>query len=386
VNKILPIVIILFINCLNHSVLSQVNYFEGRIVTVNNDTIYGYIKDCGSIRHSRVCLFKNHMSDKSITKFYPNDIQSYMIFGHKYFVKQRVYYNNEFKDYFLDVLVDGNIKLYSFYKGKNIKYYIQRDNKELIPLINDLYVSARPKNHYSDNYTVMWHQHEFENKIYKDTLYSICRDNKYLKSQLINLEYNHKSLISFTKELLTTECEKDNCVTFERNLKTIETKFGFYMGSSFIKNFINGPDFQISIPIGTFFNQPLFLINERLSFQAEAYYSQMVFNHIKHDKIGFPIMLKHQFLSKDLSPVIGIGKELGYYFTENERYKSNKGSLVFDFGFNFVLNPNLSLFSNIRYQHYNIEEERLKSDFESFIENKGAKNIKLISIQLGIII
>jgi len=62
------------------SVLGQVNFKEGRVITTNNDTLYGLIRDNGLIRNTKVCLFKETKGGKTV-KYYPEDIQSYLIFG-----------------------------------------------------------------------------------------------------------------------------------------------------------------------------------------------------------------------------------------------------------------------------------------------------------------
>ena len=60
----------------------QMNFREGQVITNNQDTLVGYIKDCGLSRNAKECLFK--LSKKSaVITYTPSEISSYHIFGYK---------------------------------------------------------------------------------------------------------------------------------------------------------------------------------------------------------------------------------------------------------------------------------------------------------------
>ncbi len=371
------IILVLITHLSIGSVLGQVNFKEGRVITSNNDTLYGLIRDNGLLRSTKVCLFKENKSAKTI-KFYPEDIQSYLIFGEKYFIKQEIFHKNKFENYFLEVLVEGDVNLLHFYKNDEIRYYIQNNN-ELIPLINERFTTPSPLG----NFYLLWTSYEIDHLLYKDTLYSLCGYNTDLLYQLKRLEYNHKSLIKYTKNCITGDCAKDTCVTFEKDLYRIKDKFGFYVGTNFIRNYETDPDFQTTFPVGIFFNHPFKLINERFSFQAELNYSKFSHNQLVHDKFAMPLLLKYEFFSKDFSPFMGIGTEIGYYLS-SDNYKINKSSLLLDFGVNYKLSSKISLFTNVRYQHFNVQYGNTKARLDLSERKRGPKEIRLALLQLGI--
>jgi len=62
----------------------QFNFKKGFVITLQNDTLSGFINDAGSIKNASVCLFKPDKRSKAI-KYLPEDIRAYTILGDKYY-------------------------------------------------------------------------------------------------------------------------------------------------------------------------------------------------------------------------------------------------------------------------------------------------------------
>jgi hypothetical protein len=100
--------------------------------------------------------------------------------------------------------------------------------------------------------------------------------------------------------------------------------------------------------------------------------NETIYSKLKWDVVGVPLSIQYRYSVKKVSPTIGFGKEFGFVvnsdivaitegkFPEDEPiitsnefiYKYQKGGWFLDLGCDFELNSRLSLFSNIRIQHY----------------------------------
>jgi hypothetical protein len=138
------------------------------------------------------------------------------------------------------------------------------------------------------------------------------------------------------------------------------------------------------MPFGIFYHIPLSFIHDRLSFQNEVLFRRLqydqlynapnetIYTKLKWDVIGIPFLLQYRISVKPFSPTIGFGKEIGIVMnsdivaltegievyeepviTSNEYiYRLQKGGWFIDLGMDYYVNRKLSLFSNIRIQHY----------------------------------
>ncbi len=404
-------------------VQGQLNYKPGHIVTNAKDTIVGQINDGGGIRNAKYCLFRE-TEDSKATRYYPGDIEAFSISGEKYFVSRQISNDNVSKICFLEVLLEGKINLYYYYKSNFPLYYIEREGGELTGLQN--------KDFYNSNlqyeYPINWKAYKLGTKVYKDTLYSFFKDCAPVLNQLDIVEYNHKSLLNTSKKYVDLTCTGNDCITYEKDLNISRPGFGVFSGIQFSK--ISFYRYRIesgivsSFPVGVFYNIPIDLISERLSFQLELTATRINYNNgftnqtsdfedlkIRSSIISVPLLLKYTLPKEKFSPSIGFGKDNGFIIDSKAKYKTTrynsegilsfgdvdyslqkfqKGGWFLDLGMDYKISPKISFFTSLRFQrHYNlIISDEYYNNYTFKVAEENTDAVKLITyaseIHLGI--
>jgi hypothetical protein len=367
---------------------AQLNYRNGYVITLQNDTLFGKINDGGSICNTKVCLFKSGIKSKKV-KYYPADIKAYRFDGGKYYVSQKLITKGESKSVFTEVLLDGKISLYTDLSSLNMKYYLEMEDGTLTGLSNKNFrVQYQPdldKLVYGKKYWLIC-------KVFRDTLYSVFKASEKIQKQVDFVAYNHESLIKITKAYLNETCKENGCIKYEKDFKESRSRFGAFVGmqmsniiikESLLNSDAEGykSDIINSFPIGVFCNFPISIINDRLLIQIEVITNSINYKSfgyldkinrltsIKYKTLGIPLMVKYEISNKKLSPTIAFGKETSFNlkskvtrnFTEEEiikhDYSNNnfihriqKGGWFCELGLDYELSPKLSLFSNLRFQ------------------------------------
>jgi hypothetical protein len=133
--RTLSLIVLLVIVASLTEVYGQANFSEGRVITAQSDTLFGLIKDGFTPRNSKICIFKEDKKAKAI-KYYPQDLKSYQIAGGVYYASKEVLVKDEIKQVFALVLLEGDLNLYHQREDKENSYFIQKDQGELIALVN----------------------------------------------------------------------------------------------------------------------------------------------------------------------------------------------------------------------------------------------------------
>ncbi len=404
------------------STYCQYNFIKACLVTNDNDTICGLIRDGGGIRNSRKCVYKKNRNDKAI-KYSPVEIKSYWFAGDKRYSAQNTFIKKEYKPSFFDVLLEGSINLYYCRKNQDMSYYLEKDQGQLIGLRNEKILKPT---HIDDDR--VWHEQLVNSNAYIDTLYALFKDCKNIQGQLRQVEYNDKSLINITKAYLNSACQGENCITYEKDFSSSKSRFGIYTGIQVSKIFFTDSDAEsepiASVPLGIFYNIPLSRISERFSFQTELIIRNLNydqgFTNIPDDleeirisswTLGIPLFLKYKLSRKKLIPTIGFGKQFGLVLNSSVVYTINdsspeespwpedfgsmlhviqKGGWFFEFGINYPIAPKMRVFTNIRCQRdYNliIPENYKNASFKWAEKNDvGVKYLtNFIALQVGVI-
>jgi hypothetical protein len=385
---------------------AQFNYKKGSIITQKNDTIAGYISDGGGIRNTKFCLFKETRQSPRI-KYHPADINAYWFDADKKYKTNEVFKDDETTKVFTEVLLEGNVSLFHYWKNKEQAFYIQKKGDNLIGLLNKkvvLPISSEGlyglENNISRIPVVSESSYNKFNssvysEIYKDTLYSFFKDSKDLQNQTENVEYSAKSLINFTSEYINTTCSGANCIIYKKDLKKGSPSFGVYSGiqvSQFVywksqRKYYSSEGaarsgISASIPIGLFYNIPLNLLSDRLSIQMELLVHHVNYKlqsvqlpdsasptnlKINSRLIGIPLLIKYRIERNKLAPTFAIGKEMGIvspsdvsiydqylapYDLKLMVYRRVIGGWFCDLGMEYKLGMNHFLFSNLRIQSF----------------------------------
>jgi len=251
--RILRLILWLLIVAVPAGVNGQANFREGRLITSQNDTLYGLIKDGFTPRNSHVCIFKENKKAKAV-KYYPNDLISYQITGEIYYAAKDVISKGEHKRVFTQVLLEGDLNLYHQPEDKENSYFLEKESGTLIPLVNRDRDFDRDSNWKYRGYTTY---EEAKIPEYKDTLYYLFRDSRVVQSQVNNVKYTPKSFMDITKTYVDATCGGSNCISYEDKLKRTQEKFGAYSGVFLSKIYFDdsgaGSYLKATLPIGIFY-------------------------------------------------------------------------------------------------------------------------------------
>lgn len=381
-NRYLKNLFLLVLISLSIGAKAQFNYKKGYVITNANDTIYGKIKDGGCNRNTKRCLFKETKGRKAI-KYYPADIKAYRFIDDKYYATKKVIVKGKPRYAFVDVLIDGKINLYHYRKTKDMNYYIEKKDSNMQGLAFNL-ITVRPKSKSPFDRVVYWNEYDLKYAPFLDTLAYVFRDSEKILNKLEEVEYDQKSLTNITKEYLKEVCTGNDCINYERDLNMYRPTFGVFAGVrlnkiSFLASDTKSNQFT-SFPMGIFFNIPMPLIHDRLSFQFELISNILNYNQepidvqnsvyikkITSNTIGLPLLFKYKIARGRISPFVSLGKEIGFVYHSkiyngfgnySEMYErkdtrlhpTQKGGWLGEIGLNYKLAPKLSLISAIRVQ------------------------------------
>lgn len=114
---------------------AQSNYKSGYIIEASGDTIRGLLDDRSDLRNSHKVNFK--ASEKgTATEYLPTDLIGYKT-GPKFYHSTQVTINEQPVQVFLELIVDGSLKLYFLKDAEDkMRYYVEKENK-LHELTND---------------------------------------------------------------------------------------------------------------------------------------------------------------------------------------------------------------------------------------------------------
>ena len=196
------------------STFSQSNYKEGFIITNANDTIWGQIDFRTDYTNSLVCKFKQ--DEKATEKVYkPGEITGYRFLNEgKYYVSRTVEIDSLKRTVFLEFLVQGILNLYYLPEGNGYYFFENKDG---------VMISTTQKSDKITNDNKM----KIDNR-FKGVISYVFRDDIPLAIQTSKAEFNHKSMIEYTKEYHNQMCESgEKCIIFENDYKKKFTKFDF---------------------------------------------------------------------------------------------------------------------------------------------------------------
>jgi hypothetical protein len=197
---------------------SNGQFKTGYLITLKNDTIHGLISDRGEISNSKVCIFEATRNSKRI-KYYPDMIKSYRFIDDKYYIAKQIFYKDEFKHVFLEVILEGKYTLYYDCRNKNMKFYIQKNIADLIGLVKEVY-NIKPETDLT--HLTYMDTHEIIVNAFKDTLASIFSNSKETLKHINDIEYNSESLVNITKEYILETCSQKDCITYEKNFNLLK--------------------------------------------------------------------------------------------------------------------------------------------------------------------
>lgn len=209
------------------SIHAQTNYEEGYIITNNQDTVHGLIDYRTDYMNGKICRFKTDSLSKEQV-YYPDDIAGFRyLYSGKFYVSKTINIENIPRTVFLEYLIKGIINLY-FYKDADfnmIGYYIFEDEDGKLHNISkhaDKYVTKK-----SGELVLK------KDAKYRTDLNFVFGDIEQIASKLQNANFDHKTMIGFTKNYHKLKCTTgEECITFETkdSKKNVIFKYLIYSG------------------------------------------------------------------------------------------------------------------------------------------------------------
>ena len=186
---------------------AQVKYSPGYIITTDDDTIYGEIRERSSFRNSQACIFRESGNEEP-KKYLPFDIKAYRILDGKYYVSKMIPGKEGDQPLFLEFLVKGEASLYVYRDGEKDHFFIEREGQPLVPLKDEKKLVQKTDGVYA-SYT----------KEYIGVLKYMFSDYKNLYPEINNLELRDKDLIRFAEDFHAQACEGEKCIIYEKKYR-----------------------------------------------------------------------------------------------------------------------------------------------------------------------
>ncbi len=312
--KILPRLFVISLSVIPISIFSQTLDVPGYIITLENDTIYGYFNNRSEARNFKRCEFSTNLKGDPVV-YNPGAIVGYRINDSKYYIS-KVLYNSD--TLFVEYLVNGVTDLY-YYKDFEGPHYLVENDEKVLELTN-----------YGD---VFYEKDDKKKRVSKDQRTGMLNyyfsDCIQIQPEIEDMNLSHKSLIRLTKDYHQYTCrDGEECIVYEKPLPAIRLGLapviGFFSSSYNVKD--------------------------------DPYLDEFVFNNDQYPVFGLSISLNPQRFSDNffvhLEAILGhfstVGKDDFTYY-----YKTEYHTVYLDYDFLKMMLP----------VSYSIPTGRLRPDF-----------------------
>jgi hypothetical protein len=178
---------------------------KGQIITLANDTIFGWINVKSNLNNSKTCEFMANGQTEMLT-YTPNDLKSYQFESNKYYVSKPIAVNGKEYNAFLEFLVAGVVNLYYYRLDDKEYYFIEKDNKMNI-LTDDERIVIDEFGTKSIKKT----------KRYIGTLLYLFKDAEGISKSINNTDLSYESLIDITEKYHNAVCSDYECIVYKKS-------------------------------------------------------------------------------------------------------------------------------------------------------------------------
>jgi hypothetical protein len=290
---------------------SQDNYIPGFIISLKEDTTFGFIKNRSLSNNSEGCYFRKSM-DSEEKLFLPFEIQSFRLEDGNFYYSKKVKINNQTENLFLQYLVDGKVDLYYLNHNNKESYFLQKNDsiyelKNTEILINDggtSYIKGKRE--------------------YWGILNVVLGDCKEIKGELSKSKLNNSSLVKIVNDYHKYTCKDDKCIIYQRD-NSIKYSVAYLAGIdktsiSFTPlddyfRFLDTTKFKSELSFNTGLQVTfahIFGLDDNFDFNIMAAYRNEVFKSsalsIRLNKIFVPVYMNYYFNNRyKLKPRISVG-------------------------------------------------------------------------------
>ncbi|MDD2798639.1 MAG: hypothetical protein PHV20_08620 [Bacteroidales bacterium] len=353
------------------SIFSQTDFRNGSIVTLENDTITGFIDYLGPQDNSQKCMFRKSLTD-SVVEYTPSTIKSYFFSNNKYFVSKGLIIDGQKQNVFLEYLVKGRINL--FYLDDNT-IIIEKENELLELNNNDLIIKKKSGLSYIN-----------PSPKFRGVLRYALMEAPSLNEEINSMDFYYVSFVKLVKEYHKIVCNDEGCIVFNRKKKQMnDSKWTVNFGGtmdymySFMSSKMNEintttPLNQVNtntsagtISPGIFVN---FSQNSNSSFQIECRFEKLTYSYVSLTSIKLPVVYKYEFNRyAKTSPYFAVGTGI------SKVIKTTKNSLLNEY-YNDEVGVWNSKIEESEYVSLNYFET-LRLGIKHELKNKNALNVEL---------
>lgn len=332
---------------------AQRDFRSGYIITLQNDTVHGFILHTGVKKVSNECVFKKEETG-SIVKYRPFDITGFRFDEGKYYISKELPLREGTKTFFTEYLIRGKANIYYCWDNDD-HYFIEIEEGKLYELTEPVRIieSETDLPYYAP-------------LLYKPKLKALMKDAKNIDKEINNTNLTHSSLIKLSKEYHEEVCNSEQCIVFERTLKKLKFNYGFDASTALSKLYFGNDlesNFSTIISAGAHISlSPILFSDEKLNLQLDVVfqkylgnyslvsktdgYTYVIYNDINYYinkeenrqiftnyykvkkldvdmnivAIKFPLSFNYTFLISRLRPYVGIGFSNMIIISQNKNF------------------------------------------------------------------
>ncbi len=210
----------LIIFCISSVSFGQQAFKPGYVITLENDTLAGQIKNTSYSESSEVCIFRDSLQGRTI-RYSPGEIAGYKISEDQYYVSLNRVIPSGDEIIFAQYLLEGKeVDLYLVRENDQTNRYYLRKGESLLELKNNLdtvYVQT------DGGGNVMKVK---ENKEYTGVLKYAFSDQWDIVSKVDRTNFDSRSLVKLTKEYHRATCPDESCIVYLKKRESVKFSVG----------------------------------------------------------------------------------------------------------------------------------------------------------------
>ncbi len=207
------------------TVFAQGNYKEAYIITLQNDTVDGFVDFSTDENNSRQCYFKKTLSATDVTQYAPGEI-----YGYRFVEEGKFYISKEVKVgtqtpalLFLEYLIKGNMNLF-YLKSNTMEewYFFENEKGEMVEITHDRDYKIDGK--------------RFHDIRYQGRMNYVFQVLPNAEKKIKRTQFRKEDFVDITKEYHAYTCSPgEECIVFENDIKKkyVKSKFSIVVGADY---------------------------------------------------------------------------------------------------------------------------------------------------------
>ena len=301
------------------TIIAQKNFVNGYIVTIEKDTIFGLVHLTPNSYVNKKIEFKRNNSNVSET-LNPNEIKCIRT-EEKYIESKNVFFGNEKKQMFLEVIFEGLVNAY--YLDDN-NFFVEKDDSiyQLSLIEKEILKEEDGKKYF------------VESKEYLGILAFLFKDEPKMVQEIGNNRLTKKSLAKIFREYSDKTCKdcdftdytdtKKHSVFIEPQIGINHAILGFVKPGDFVS--FTAPSAAINIHVPSLRNKHWDLITgiSYSFYKFSGDYNHSIYTNketyrvsLDYSTLTIPLMIEYSFTRNKIQPTIKIGYNNNFILSQN---------------------------------------------------------------------